>query len=164
MDMEMLHNPLFWVTVAFVILILASYKKGSAMLTGTLDSRSARIAAELTQARQLREEAEAILAEYKRRQGEYMKEAKAILDNAGKDADAMAAYTEKELRDALDARMKQALEKIAQEETKAIADVRNHVVDISLAAARSIIVDHVSTLSQDELIKLALSDIERKIH
>jgi F0F1-type ATP synthase membrane subunit b/b' len=60
--------------------------------------------------------------------------------------------------------MKQAVEKIEQEEVKAINDVRNHVIDIALAAARAIIIDHVGSLSQEELVKLALSDMERKVH
>jgi F-type H+-transporting ATPase subunit b len=161
---EMLYNPVFWVAFAFVMVVALSYKKGSRMLIASLDNRSAKIASELSRARKLREEAEAVLAEYKRRQGEYFKEADAILASARKDADALAGYTEKELRDALDGRMKQALEKIAQEEARAVADVRNHVVDLSLAAARSIIVEHVSSMSQEELVRLALSDIERKIH
>ena len=57
-----------------------------------------------------------------------------------------------------------AMDRIAQEETQAVADVRNHVVDLALAAARSLIAEHVATLSQDDLMKLALTDIERKIH
>lgn len=161
---EMLYNPVFWVTFAFVAFVALAYKKGSKLLTTSLDNRSARIASELQRARELREEAQAVLDEYKRRQAEYVKEAEAILTAARKDADALAGHAEKELRTALDARTRQAVEKIAQEETKAVADVRNHVVDISLAAARAIIVDHVSTMSQEELVRLALTDIERKVH
>ena len=161
---EFLDDPRFWVSCAFLLFVALAYKKLAALLVGALDSRAAKIRAELVEARRLRQEAEAVLAEYRQKQAEYLKEAEAIMQEARRDANSLSAYTEKELREGLDSRMKQAVEKIAQEESKAVADVRNHVVDIALAAARSIIVDHVSNMSQDELIRLAMSDIERKIH
>ena len=162
--MEMLHNPSFWVAVSFAGFVLLSYKKIAAILTKTLDDRSARIRVELEQARKLREEAEAILADYKRKQAEYMQEAEQMLVKARSDADAYRKNAESDLKSAMEARTQQALDKISQEEAKAIQDVRNHVVDIALAAARSILIEHVSNLPQEELIKLVVSDIERKIH
>ncbi len=105
-----------------------------------------------------------MLAEYKKKQAEYLKEAEAMLVKAREDADALTRQSEKELKEVLDGRMKQALGKIAREEELAIQEVRNHVVDIALAAARAVIVNHVGKLPQEELIKLALADIERKIH
>lgn len=160
----MLEDPRFWVAVAFVVFIALSYKKIAGLASRALDDRSAKIKSELDEARRLRMEAESVLEQYKQKQSEYLKEAEAMLTNAQKDAEAMRSFTETELKAALEVRMKQAVDRIAQEESNAIADVRNHVVDIALAAARSLIADHVSSLSQDELIKLALSDIERKIH
>lgn len=164
MNEGMMSEPKFWVALAFVLLVGGLYKKISRLLAGLLDERSAKIAEELAHARRLREEAEIVLAQYKQKQAEYTKEAGAILKKARMDADVLAAHADKELKAALDVRMQHALEKIAQEETRAIADVRAHVVDISLAAARAIVIEHVQAMPQDELVKLALSDIERKIH
>ena len=160
----MLSDPKTWVAAAFLIFVALSYKKAAKFMLTALDERSAKIKAELDQARNLREEAERVLAEYKRKQAEYLRDAEQMLAKARDDAEMMRAQAEKELKTAMDARMKNALEKIAQEEDKAIQDVRNHVVDIALAAARAIIIDHVSSLPQDELLKLAIADIERKIH
>lgn len=160
----MLSDPKTWVAAAFLIFVALSYKKAAKFMLTALDERSAKIKAELDQARSLREEAERVLAEYKRKQAEYLRDAEQMLAKARDDAEMMRAQAEKELKTAMDARMKNALEKIAQEEDKAIQDVRNHVVDIALAAARAIIIDHVSSLPQDELLKLAIADIERKIH
>jgi F-type H+-transporting ATPase subunit b len=160
----MLSDPRFWVAVSFFIFFALTYKKIAAFAFRSLDDRSAKIGVELSEARRLRDEAEAILQQYKQKQAEYLKEAERMLANARTDADSLRAYAEKEMNATLEGRTKQAIERIAQEEQQAINDVRNHVVDIALSAARSLIVDHVSTLSQDELVKLALSDIERKIH
>ena len=160
----MLEDPRFWVAVAFFTFVILSYKKIAMLLLKALDDRSAKIKQELDQARSLREEAEGMLAEYKEKQAHYLKEAESILNDAKRDADAMRAHGETELKTALEERMKHALDRIAQEEANALNEVRNHVVDIALAAARALIAEHVSTLSQDELVKLALTDIERKIH
>lgn len=162
--MEHFSDPKFWVAFAFFLFVAFTYKKIFAVVTRALDERSAKIRQELTQAENLRREAEQVLAEYKRKQAEYLQEASEILQKARQDADAMVAAAEAELNGALEARMKQAIEKIGQEENKAIGDVRHHVIDIALAAARAIVVDHVGSLSQEDLVKLALTDMERKIH
>jgi F-type H+-transporting ATPase subunit b len=157
-------SPTFWVAVAFVLCVALGYKKISALLLAALDSRSAKIRAELDRAHCLREEAEAVLAEYKQKQTDYLREAEAMLAKAREDTAALRKAAERELQQTLQARMQQAVEKIAREEELAIRDVRNHVVDIALASARATIVNHIGKLPQEELIRLALSDIERKIH
>jgi F-type H+-transporting ATPase subunit b len=161
---ELLYEPKFWVAVAFVLFVALTYKKISKILLGALDARSAKIKIELDHARRLREEAEQVLAEYKQKQAEYLKEAQSMFDRAQKDASDFGANAQAELKSALDTRMQNAIERIDQEELKAIQDVRSHVVDIALAAARALIIDHVSSMPQEELLKLALADIERKVH
>ncbi|NBX03222.1 MAG: F0F1 ATP synthase subunit B [Alphaproteobacteria bacterium] len=157
-------NPVFWVSVAFVAFIVLAYKKVSTLLVKALDDRSEKIRVELETARALRAEAEAVLAEYKQKQAEYLKEAEAMLARARSDADAMSAHAEKELKAALDERTKNALEKIAQEEMSAVAEVRAHVVDMALSAARDTISKQMTAPAQEKLLAAALSDIERKVH
>lgn len=164
MSEGLFSDPGVWVAMAFVILVAALYKKVSRLMGKALDDRSAKIEEELATARNLRVEAEKVLALYKQKQAEYTKEAEAILRKAREDADRAAAHADKELKVALDARMEHAMEKIAQEEAKAIADVRAHVVDISLAAAKAVVLQHIESVPQKDLLKLALSDIDRKIH
>ncbi len=160
----MLQDPQFWVCVAFIAFVALVYKKAFLFSTKALDSRSAKIKEELDQARTLREEAETVLADYKRKQAEYLKEAEEMIARARDDANTFRAQAEKQLKSDMEIRTKQAIDKIAREENQAIQDVRNHVVDIALSAARAVIIDHVGNLSQDELVKLAIADIERKIH
>jgi len=164
MEESILLDPRIWTTAAFVTFVILAYKKLAAFACNALDTRTARIKSELEEAQRLRQEAQAVLAEYKQKQAEYLKAAEQLLVDARHDADQMRAYAETELKASLDARMKQAVERIAQEEASAINEVRDHVVDIALAAARNIIADQVGTMSQEELIKLALADIERKVH
>jgi len=159
-----LEDPRLWVATAFVVFILVSYRKIGGFIARALDQRAVKIKAELDEAHRLRQEAEELLAQYKTKQEEYLREAESLLKDARRDAEQLRLQAGQELKSALNARTKHALERIAQEESKAIADVRNHVVDIAMAASRALIADHIATLSQDDLVKLALADIERKVH
>lgn len=160
-----ISEPKFWVSLAFVSLVVLSYKKVGKLLAGVLDGHAEKIKSELDAARRLRTEAEETLSLYKQKQEEFTKEAEKILAKARADADANNARAQIELKTILDARLKHALEKIAQEEIAAINDVRNHIVHIALAAARNIIIaQEAENTSSDELINLVISDIERKIH
>lgn len=160
----MLSDAKFWVLVAFVTFFALLGKKLWKFATGSLDARSARIAEELATARRLREEAEAVLASYRKKQKECLAEAESIVEKAREDAAAMARAAEADLKAALDARTKLAMEKIEQEEARAMQEVQHHVVDIALAAARELIVEHLSKMPADELVKRAVADIERKLH
>lgn len=158
-----LDDPRLWVAAAFIVFIALTYKKLGGAIARMLDDRALKIKAELDEARRLREEAEALLKGYQQKQADYLKEAETILLDARKDALTLTSHAEQELKSALDARMKQALERIEREESRAIADVRNHVVDLSLAAAHALIAEHLKSAGDDQ-IQQALADIERKIH
>lgn len=161
---ELLENPKFWVAVAFVLFVALAYKKISTLLTNALDNRSAKIKAELEQAQALRQEAETVLAEYKRKQAEYTKEAAEILAAAKRDAAQFAEQAERDLKTAVAERTRQATDKIAAEEKKAINEVRDHVVDIALATARAMLTTHAGNMPAEEQARIVLADIERKLH
>ncbi len=157
-------QPQFWVSLAFVLLVVLSAKKIGKLLAGVLDARGEKIKSELDAAKKIREEAAEVLAMYKQKQAEFAKEAEAILAKAREDAERNTAAAEAELKSVLDARMKQAVEKIAQEEAAAINEVRSHVVSVALQAAGILIAEQMTSVSSDENVKILLSDINRTIH
>lgn len=157
-------TPTFWVACSFLVFMIAIFRPVGRYIGNALDNRSALIAQELNEARRLREEAELLLASYQKKQQEALAEAQAILSQTQKDADAMGAQAELDLKAALDKRMKLAVEKINQAEHKALQDVQDHVVDIAIAAARTLIAEHLTRGGNEEIIKQAASDLERKLH
>ena len=71
----------FWVFLGFLVFLgILVYLKVPAKLAAALDARAAKIKSDLDDARRLREEAQALLAEYQRRRGEAEAEAEAIVD------------------------------------------------------------------------------------
>jgi F-type H+-transporting ATPase subunit b len=164
MFMELLTDPKSWILVAFVCFFALFGAKIFKALTGALDKRSGTIRTELDEARRLREEAEAVLAAYRRKYDESLKEADEILAKARKDAEAMLTRADIELKGMLAARIRQSQDKIAQAEKRAIQEVQNHVVDITVAAAKTMIADRLQKSASDELIKMAIADVEQKVH
>src|SRR6516164_6949175 len=119
MNPAIFSDPETWVAIAFIIFVgVVLYYKLPGRIAAALDHRSAAIARELEEARKLRAEAEALLADYKQRAENAHVEAEEILTQAEREA---AAYA-KEAREAFDEmisrRLNVAEQKIKLEEEK----------------------------------------------
>jgi F-type H+-transporting ATPase subunit b len=163
--MEWIHNPEYWVLVAFLIFAAMVWRAGvPAQIAKALDSRADAIRNELDEARRLREEAQTLLADYQRKQREAETEAKAIIDNAKREAEAMAADTRKQLAEQLERRTKLAEDKIARAEAQAISEVRSTAVDGALAAAQKILAAKAVGATGVNLIDESIRDLKSKLN
>ena len=80
----------FWAFAGLIIFLgILVYFKVPSMMAKNLDKRADDIAAELEQAKKLREEAQQLLAEYQRKRNEAEEEAKSIVAAAEKEAAAL---------------------------------------------------------------------------
>lgn len=157
-------EPEFWVTLSFIGFMIMAYRPVASSISKALDSRSAQIAAELAEARRLREEAQELLAMYQKKQQEALAEAESMLSATKAEAELIAKQSKAELDQAIAKRKQVAMEKIAQAESKALQEVQNHVVDITVSVARAIITDHLVRTGNDDIVKQAASELERKLH
>ncbi|HZK90837.1 MAG TPA: F0F1 ATP synthase subunit B [Stellaceae bacterium] len=137
--MALIHESEFWVLVAAIVFVVLVFRPVGRTLTGSLDARAARIRAELDEARRLREEAEALAAQYRAKQQEAAEEAAAIVAHATEEAERIAAQGARDLARALERRRLMAEERIAQAEAKALGEVRAAAIDVAIAAARDVI-------------------------
>jgi F-type H+-transporting ATPase subunit b len=162
--MELVHDPEFWVAVAFVIVVVGCGYKFAPAITKALDDRAARIKAELDEAQRLREDAQKTLAEYQRKQRDALKEAEAIIAQAKNEAERIGKQAAADLEAAIERRTRQAEEKIAQEQQKALAEVRVAAVDIAVAAARQIIAQQLDAQAGGALIDQAITALPQQLH
>ena len=154
----------FWVLVAFVIAIgFLVYKVKDPIASG-LDARAAKIKAELDEAQKLREEAQAKLAEFQLKQRDALKEAEGIIALAKEEAQRLAAQGAKDLEAAIERRRRMAQEKIALEEQKAMADLRNTAVDVAVAALRRVLAEDLDAARQSALIDSAINALPPTLH
>lgn len=157
-------NPEFWVFVAFILFIAAIGKKTWSILTDMLDRRSAAIRNEIDEARQLKEEAQALLADYRRRQRDAAKETEEIIARARESAERHREEAKQALERTLARRREQALGKIAQAEADAVREVRSLAVDIAMAATRQVISERLSDDRANALVDESIQQIPQKLH
>ena len=163
--MDMIKEPEFWVAVAFVLFIgVIIYVGGHKKIIEALDHRSARIKAELDEARRLREEAQKLLAEYQRKQREAEQEAEAIVADARAEAERVAAEARSKMEEFVARRTRLAETKIGQAEAQALADVRAAAADAAVAAAETILRETAKGKVADDLIVQGIADVKAKLN
>ena len=162
---DFIYEPETWVAIAFLIFVGILVKLGAPnLLFKALDDRSTRIKTELDEALKLRREAEGLLAEYRRKQGEAEKTAESIIVNARLEADRMAADAQAKVEEFIARRTKMAETKIAQAEAQALADVRAAAANVAIAAAEAILVKTTRGAAAEALVTRGIDDLKAKLN
>ena len=155
----------FWVAVAFVGFIgVLIYVGAHEMLLKLIDQRRDRIKAELDEATRLKEEAQALLAQYQRKQREAEREAAEILAGANAEAERMMTEARTKMDEFLARRTKMAETKIAQAEAQALADVRAAAAESAVSAAERILTQVVKGDVAGRLIVKGIDDLKSKLN
>ncbi len=159
-----LEDPGVWASVALFIFIgILVWKKVPGLLTKSLDDRAATIQSELDNAKALREEAEAKLADAKKRQSEAEADAKEIVAAAQREAEALAATAAENLKDSIERRQKMAEERIARAEAEAVRDVKLAAVETASKAAEKVLVDAMSGQAGDDHFAQSLEAVKKAL-
>lgn len=159
-----LHNPHTWVYVGLAIFVVLVGPKIWKALSTMLDQRSLKIKADLDEAQKLKDEAQALLAEYQRKQRDAMREADDIIANAKSLASRQIKEAAEKLEQNLARREKASLDKIAQAEAQALAEVRREAVDVATAAAAKLIQSQLDGARGSQLIDQAIAEVGKKLH
>jgi F-type H+-transporting ATPase subunit b len=163
--MDVFATPEFWVAVSFFIFVggvlyLGAHKK----IATALDARAAAITKEIVEARHLREEAEKVLADYRRKQGDAANEAEDIVRLASREAEAFAAETSRSMKEHFERRMKLAEDKIARAEAEALREVRAAAADAAVTAAQMVIAEKLTPEMADKLVKQGIDALKTKLN
>lgn len=163
------HGPFyaqaeFWVAAAFVVVVGLAIRPVLRAVFAGLDTRAAQIKAKLDEARKLREDAQALLADYQRKQRDALQEAAAIVAHAEQEVERLKRTSAEALEEAVKRREQQALDRIAQAEQAALAEVRNLAVDIAVKTAGKLIADNLAADKAGALIDNAIKAVGQKLH
>jgi F-type H+-transporting ATPase subunit b len=158
-------NPEFWVLAALVLFfgLLVVLKVLPGAVFGALDGYAARIKAELDEAQQLREEAQALLAEVKAQREDAERQAAGMIEAAKADAARMAVEAKEKLEEQIKRRAEMAERKIAQAEAQAAADVKAAAVDHAAQAAETVLSARLAGLKSDPLVDAAIGQMATKL-
>ena len=153
-----------WYAVAFVAFVLGVAWLAGRGVLDKLDMRGKRIADELEQAEKLREDAQAALAQFQRKQRDALKEAEAIVAQAREDAVRLRAQAAADLEAGLKRQERQAVAKIAQAEALALQQVRDLAVEIAVQATEKLLVQNVDDVRNNVLVDAAIGELPGKLH
>ena len=158
-------EPEFWVALGFFLFVgVLAYFGIPQKTLAALDTRSSRIKAELDDARRLRDEAEGLLAEYRRKREEAEREAEAIISGARAEAERVAAEAKARMEEFVARRSQVAENKIAQAETQAVAEVRAAAAEAAVAAAEKILTQSAKGDVADRLLADGIRDVKAKLN
>jgi F-type H+-transporting ATPase subunit b len=161
----MLLEAEFWVALGFFVFLgLLAYLGVHRKLAKSLDDRAARIKAELDEARKLKDEAAALLADYQRKRQEAAGEAQGIIDGAKAEAERLAEEAKTKVEEFIARRTQMAETKIAQAEAQAAAEVRGAAAEAAVAAAEKILAQETKGELAAELIAKGIEDVRKKLN
>lgn len=134
--------------ILFALLKIFAFKPFMKML----DERREKIEGSIKSAEQDRNEAQALLEDYKKQLAQARLEAQAIVDKANKlaseERDAQILATKNEIE-----RMRrQAQEEITREREQAVAQLKAEVVALSMAAAAKIVESNIDAAANEKLV------------
>ena len=162
--MEFLKEPEVWIGLGLLVLVaIFFYQRVPAFAAAALDARAAQIAKELDDAKKLREEAEALLAEFRKKAALAEQEAQSIVTEAKEEAERFAAEARAQLKVQIERRVKQAQDKIAQAEAHAVAEIRARAADAAVDAAEKLITARTDAAKAAALISNSLKELPAKL-
>jgi F-type H+-transporting ATPase subunit b len=162
--MELLHDNEFWILIAFLLAVGILIRQAWGQITQSLDARAQTIRQQIDEAKRLRDEAEAMLAQYQLKQRDAIAEAQEIIVHAQEEAERVAKQAEADLEAAIKRREEQARDKIAQAEVKALAEIRAIAVDVAIRAVRILLAETLDPARGSALIDQAIEELPKRLH
>ncbi|WP_299673784.1 F0F1 ATP synthase subunit B [uncultured Roseobacter sp.] len=160
-----LKNTDFVVLLGLILFVaILVYFKVPSLVAGMLDKRAEGIQSELDEARSLRDEAQALLASYERKQREVQEQADRIVAAAKEEATVAAEAARADLAKSLERRMAAAEEQITNAQSAAIREVRDQSVTVAMSVAREVIAKQMTAAQANGLIDEAISEVDAKLH
>ena len=150
-----------WVAVAFILFLVILFRFGWSKIVQALDNRAELIKNELDEARNLREQAQSLLADYQKKKQDSENEIAKIVQKARDDTNSTLNSSIQNHKKLLERRKKTAEEKISQAKERVIQDIKNSIIDISINASKALIEENITDNNNKKLVKEASNKIDK---
>lgn len=156
------HDTNLWMVASFVIFLYILVKAAKSALSSVVDTRIEKIKRELQESENLHTEAQELLAQYKRKHANALKEAKEIINNAELYATKIRKQAKKDLKENMTRREEQLQERIDLLKDNALLDIQRHAADIAIDVTREILLKNLDKKTDKTLIEETLVDIKKQ--
>lgn len=155
----------FFVALSFVTVIAAFLYIGlPRKVMQSLDDKSAEIAAQLADAKALREEAEKVLADYESQRKQAEKQAEEIVAQAKQTAERTAIEAREAMQATLERRTQQAEGKIARAEEQLQKEVRAAITSLAIDAVAHLVSTGMSADTANKLVDANIADLGKSLN
>jgi len=151
---------MIWTIVVFVISLFILRKAVFPRIGEALDNRAKTIEGEIDGAARLRQEADAVLAEYRERLKEARAQSEEIVARARQTADSHEHEARERAQEILAEAAKKAERDIDAATKRALDDIRREVADLTIMATEKVVRKTLDEADQRRLVEEALSELD----
>jgi F-type H+-transporting ATPase subunit b len=149
-----------WTLLVFGISLLILWKFAFPKIAEALDKRQRMIEESIDSAQRTREEAEQLLAEYRRRLTEARAQAEEIVEKARRAGEQHERESIEKAREMREEMLEQARRDIEAETRRAIQELRREVADLTIAATEAVTRKTLDEADQRRLVEEALAELD----
>lgn len=150
-----------WTLLTFATLLFILAKFAWKPLLGALDAREKSIQDNIDEAKRQRDEADALLAQYREQLAEGRRQAQAVVAESRAAAETLRKELEAKARDETQAMLANARREIEREREAAVEAVRRESVDVALAVASRLLGERLDAGRDRQLAMDYIDDLDR---
>jgi F-type H+-transporting ATPase subunit b len=153
---------MIWTVVVFLLLLIMLRKFAWPQILGAVRAREAALEAQIAEAEKNRAESAALLEQHKKLIADGRAQAQGLLTEAKAIAEKERALALEKTREEQEELLARARRDIQAERDRAVLELRQEAVDLSLAAASKLIGQRLTADSDRKLVEGYLSSLETK--
>jgi F-type H+-transporting ATPase subunit b len=151
---------MIWTVLAFLVALFVLRKYAFPQISAALEKRQHLIEESIDSAERTKQEADAILAEYRERLKEARVQAEEIVTRARKSGEAAERQSLEDARESREELLEQTRRDIEAETRRAIQEIRKEVADLTVAATERVTRKTLNEDDQRRLVEEALSELD----
>ncbi len=151
----------FWVAMAFVLAIVALIRPVGKMFAKMLRTRAKNISKKISEAVELKEEAQKLLAEYERKYRGAKKEAAEIVARSEREIEMIKKDTIAKLEADMAIKEREATARLKNAESEATKEIVEKTTDITLSAVKKILNDSLDDKALSQLIDVSIENLKK---
>ncbi|NLO89357.1 MAG: F0F1 ATP synthase subunit B [Clostridia bacterium] len=152
-------NEFIWAIINFLVLLALLYKFLWNPILNTLDKRREEISSNLSSAESMKQQAEEMLEEYKRKIAEAKSEAQDIINQANRAAEETRNTMMSQAHEEAARITEKAREEIRREKEQAMKEVRDEIATLAVMAAGKVLEKSMTKEDHEKLVRDFLSEV-----
>ena len=154
----------FWVAISFFIFFAALiYLKVPQKINASLINQINEIKKELNEAEKIKIEAKNLLSDYENKIDKSKKETKSIISKAKKDSERNILEKTEKFHQIMEDRKKSAEQKISQMKEKALRDIKNISIKISIESVKNLIKNSIDKKKLEKIYTKSLEETKNAL-